>query len=126
MVFVIVAGFVGIFTPDRPASIAILGSWAILWNIVLIISGSGSLIGMSIPVPNGLIVHLASMTLLTVSTGSVVTGIAIQLGNPFFTGSISLYVFAVGSLLRAAQIQYQLYRISRGLHLLLNRGDGSS
>lgn len=127
MIFVIVAGVVGIVTPDSRALNAVLGpQWSFVWSCILIICGMTSLVGMSMPIPNGLIIHLAGMTLLTISAGSVATGIAIQLGNVFFPGAISLYVFAVGSLLRAAQMQYQLYRINRGLHLLLNRGDGAS
>lgn len=117
-IFAIIAGFVGYFTPDSSAIVAILGHWSIVWNIILVVSGAGSLIGMAIPVPNGLIVHLSAMTLLAVSAGSVVVGLTVIQGNLFFSGSITLYVFAVGALARAIQIQYQLYRINKGLHLM--------
>lgn len=118
MIFVITAGVVGILTPDSPGIVVALNEWSTLWSASLAIAGIAAIVGLAIKAPNGLLINLAAMVVLATSSSSVLIALSVFYANPFFSGSITLYVFTVGSICRGAQIVRQLSRLKAILEKL--------
>lgn len=122
MLFVLYLGIVGLLTEDSANLADLLGTASTVWSGTLVACGVIGLIGLATPAPNGLVINLAAVSILATGAGSVVTGLAIISGNPFFPGSTTLYLFVFGSVWRTIQLLHQLTVLQRQVAKLVRRG----
>lgn len=124
MAFAVIAGIVGFIRPDSTSRIAVLGDASNYFSLGIGVGGAICIIGLIMSIPNGYVVNLAGAIILTISSGGVVVGMAVFEGDLFFTGSIALYVFMIGSIVRSLQLFIQLKVLHHKLTRIVNREDG--
>lgn len=112
---VLFSGIRGIVRPPAESVYALLGPMAPVFYAALILAAAAAIVGTAVRGPDGLVTILGGMVTLAVACTSTYAGLAVLAGNALYSGSLTILIFAIGAILRAAQILRQLRRLRRAL-----------